>query len=171
MWLITNIINVCKTLRVLMRCVSVIAPAPGCRPHTGHISPAGARLSQKHCKNFSNLKPCKFSSRLSCQPGGGEQWRGNCKILAKCPPSRPRHLYIYLRQVRNTGLARREGGGWWVCFVQICKLSWLSRPGPLGKVVSTRNPSLCRHWPQVSLAQGECKLVTNNKTSIKICLD
>ena len=89
-------INVCKTLRVLMRCVSVIAPAPGCWPHTGHISPAGARLSQKHCKNFSNLKPCKFSSRLSCQPGGGEQWRGNCKILAKCPPSRPRHLYIYL---------------------------------------------------------------------------
>ena len=107
-WL-KNMINVCKTLGVLMRCVPVIAPAPGCRPHTGHISPAGARLSQKHCKNFSNLKPCKFSSRLSSQPGGGGYSGG---VIAKYLRNVPRlgPLCIYLRQVRNTGLARSEGG-------------------------------------------------------------
>ena len=107
-------INVCKTLRVLMRCVSVIAPAPGCRPHTGHISPAGARLSQKHCKNFSNLKPCKFSSRLSCQPGG--------EVIAK-----------YLRNVPRLGPGTSISTS-----ARSATLAWLGERGEGGEYVLSK---------------------------------
>ena len=105
-------INVRKNLRVMLAVCRSLTPAPGCSPNSGHIARAGARASQKHCKNFSNLKPCKFSalSQASKRAGGGlEQWRGNCKILAKCPPSWPGTSVS--TSARSARLAGKTGGG------------------------------------------------------------
>ena len=105
-------INVRKNLRVMLAVCRSLTPAPGCSPNSGHIARAGARASQKHCKNFSNLKPRKFSalSQASNRAGGGlEQWRGNCKILAKCPPSRPGTSVS--TSARSAKLAGKTGGG------------------------------------------------------------
>ena len=105
-------INVRKNLLVMLAVCRSLTPAPGCSPNSGHIARAGARASQKHCKNFSNLKPCKFSalSQALARGGGGlEQWRGNCKILAKCPPSRPGTSVS--TSARSAKLAGKTGGG------------------------------------------------------------
>ena len=161
-------INVRKNLRVMLAVCRSLTPAPGCSPNSGHIARAGARASQKHCKNFSNLKPCKFSALSQALARGGGRAgtvAGELQNTCEMSPVSARHLCIYLRQVRKTG--REDGRGGWVCFVQICKLSWRGRPGPLGKLVSARNSSLCRHPPQVSAARVETVQQTN-KASIKI---
>ena len=75
-----------------MWCVPVSDPRPRLpASHWSHCS-SRARLSQKHCKNFSNLKPCKFSSRLSRQPRGGGGWNSGgviAKYLRNVPRLRP----------------------------------------------------------------------------------
>ena len=134
-----------------MCCVRSLPPELASHRHTQPRP--GPGHSQKHCKNFSNLKACKFSSRLSGWQGGrGPTWtgRGNCKMLANVPGRAP----------------PAEGGrGRRVCFVQICKLSWrgLPRcPAPLGKVVTARNSSLCRHWPGLRWARQTVRKLFNN---------
>ena len=107
-------INVRKNLRVMLAVCRSLTPAPGCSPNSGHIARAGARASQKHCKNFSNLKPCKFSPALSqaLAIGRGEGWNsggGIAKYLRNVPRLGPAPLYLPPPGPQNWP-GRREGG-------------------------------------------------------------
>ena len=86
-----------------------LTPAPGCSLSWSHCESRGPSLA-KTLQKFLQSKTVQILGSLASRAGGGlEQWRGNCKILAKCPPSRPGTSVS--TSARSAKLAGKTGGG------------------------------------------------------------